>query len=38
MKVSGIYKGKRGNEQFVDSLSVRNKVKFGILISYKLKD
>lgn len=36
MECSDIYKGKRGNERFVDDLSVRKKVKFGILISYKL--
>lgn len=38
INVVDIYRGKRGNEQFIDSLSVRNKVKFGILLSYKLKN
>lgn len=36
MKVIDIYKGRYGNESFINSLEQRKKVKFGMMVSYNL--
>ncbi|KAG6355102.1 hypothetical protein INS49_004183 [Diaporthe citri] len=36
IKVMDIYKGKKGDETFENSLEQRNKVKFGVMVSYNL--